>query len=170
MRFHCISWFCTFFFCARVRQIDPFLSFLFPSIVLISENIWSFLAVNSQLGREQKKHFDISFSKRVCYLHQFPSACSESLNSRSERILFFSWSSLTHKCPSITSSFYVWVKALADLSLRHLAGIALSCRKRSSPSCSLANCATTMNANQNYFHSSAPAVSSVKFIKTAFNW
>lgn len=98
------------------REIDPSLSFLFPSIVLISENIWSFLAVNSQLGREQKKHFDISFSGRVHYLHQFPSACSESLNSRSEKILFFPWRFLTHKCSSVTSSFYVWVKALADLS------------------------------------------------------
>jgi len=46
--------------------------------------------MNFQLGREQKKHFDISFRKRFPYLHQFPSACSESLNSRNEKNLFFS--------------------------------------------------------------------------------
>lgn len=85
MRFHWFSLLCVIFF---FLWNCPPLSLSFPNIVLISENVWIFFY--SELSTEQRKHFNISFSKRFPYLRHIPSASSESLNSRNEKILLFS--------------------------------------------------------------------------------
>lgn len=108
MRFHCFFSIVAFLFCFFFRKILS--SFYFPSIVLISDNIWFFFFFDSELSVGKRtntstfplaKDFLISFSSLLPVLSHWTQEMKRSYFSHMKFPQIHSF-----ECFSITNSFY----------------------------------------------------------------